>query len=157
VRHLDVADHEVVLVAGLELRDRLLAGGGHRHHRVELAEHVADRRADVRRVVGDEDARAGDHRVLVDLLQLLGPEDRVRPAGGLAERGADRLDVVEDLLQLLPQIVVADVLVDERVGVGRDVVQRAGGLGADLVGDLVARVDALDEHQVEHVQRDRDV
>src|SRR5687768_12568960 len=156
VGHLDVADHEVEVLL-IQMRDRFGAVGARGDLGVVLAENVADRRADVRLVVGQEDLDAAEDRVFF-ALDVLRAEDRgVRPLRGLAEALSDAADVVENLTQPVAQVVVADVVVHERAGVGSDVVQRASDFGVHVVGDLVTRADALDDHQVEDVQRDRDV
>ncbi len=114
----------------------------------------------VLRMLGSSSAtrmlRVADDRV-VFAFDVAGAEDGVGALGGLAEAFADGADVVEDLLQALAEIFVADVFVDQGVGVGGDVVERAGDFAADVVGDLVAGADALDDHQIENVQGDGDV
>ena len=60
-------------------------------------------------------------------------------------------------MELVSQIIVADVIIHQGGGIGGDIIQRAGHFAAHIIGHLVRGADALDDHQVEDVQRDRDI
>jgi hypothetical protein len=55
------------------------------------------------------------------------------------------------------QVVVADVVVHEAVASEAMSFSGPATSAADVVGDFVAGADALDDHQIENVQRDGDV
>ena len=155
VGHFDVADDQVV-VGLVEIGNGFGAVGGGGDHGVIFLQDVADGVADVGFVVGDEDGHAADDGVGF-AFDVGGAEDGVGSFGGLSEGFSDDADVVENLLEAGAEIVVADVVVHEGAGVGGDVVEGAGGLGADIVGDFVTGADALDDHEIENVEGDGDV
>src|SRR5688500_18544798 len=118
VGHAGVADHQVVVVL-LELGDGFGAVVGDGDVDVVLAQDVRDRRAHVGLVVGEQDVGVGEQRVGF-ARDIVGTEDHVGAFGGLAHAAADRFGVVEDLLELVAQVVVADEVLHQRLGIGDD-------------------------------------
>jgi hypothetical protein len=147
VRHLDIAEHQLVVVL-LKQTDRLCSVGGRGDIDVILAQHVADGQPDVRLIIRNQHMRAGEDRISFVFDIGCAENCGVGTFGGLLQEIPDRSHVVKNLLKLGAQIVLTDVVAHQRAGIGTDVVEGTGDFRANIIGNFVAGLYTLDDHQI---------
>ena len=117
-----------------------------------FSQDVGDGVADVGLVVGDEDAFAGEGLLGVCVGVGVGAEDGLGPGGDVADGVSDGFDAVDDAVEPAAHGVVADVLFEEALGLGDNVVEGLGHFLHDAVGDLAGGGAAFDDEEVEDAQ-----